>query len=141
MDLIKSLALAVLFLPLCAAAQNNNNELTYFVGGSIKQTTLKEAADYKLPLSDLIAAPNIQIIYKNHDYAVTSYTVSIMSRRFAKVVGQLKQQQGSLVLIAAKMDYTLGPGDRIFIEDLDAFCGKCTEDKNITPEGLVILIE
>lgn len=141
MNLIKSLALAVLFLPLCAAAQDINNQLTYFVGGSIKQTTLKEAADYKLPLSDLVAAPYIQLIYKNHDYAVTSYTVSIMSKRLAKVVGQLKLQQGSLVQSAAMMDYTLAAGDRIFIEDVDAFCGKCTEEKNITPAGLAILVE
>ncbi len=141
MNLIKRITLAYLLLPFGAMAQDKGGELVYFVGGNVKQATLEEPASYKLALSDLAAAPYIQMTYKNHDYAITSYTVSIMSRKFAKVVGQLKQQQGSIVESAAKMDYTLSTGDRIFIEDLGAFCGKCTGDKNIATKGMVILIE
>ena len=115
--------------------------MTYFVGGSVKQSTLEEQASYKLPLSDLIAAPYVQLTYKNHDYAITDYTISIMSRRLAKVVGQLKQQQGSLVESAARMDYTLSPGDRIFIDDLNATCPKCKEDKDLRTKGIVVLVE
>jgi len=141
MNLIKRITLAFLLLPFCAMSQDKGNDLAYFVGGTVKNTTLDKAADYKLPLSDLAAAPYIQLIYKNHDYAVTSYTVSIMSRRLAKVVGQLKHQQGSLVECAAKMDYTFATGDRIFIEDINATCPKCTEEKNINAEGIAIQVE
>ncbi len=141
MNLIKLITIAFFLLPLSAMCQDNTSDLTYFVGGSIKQTTIEEQASYKLPVTDLAMAPYIQLAYKDADYAVTSYTVSILSRKLAKVVGQLKQQQGSLIQSAAKMDYTLSPGDRVFIDELKAFCGKCEEQQNITTKGLVILIE
>jgi hypothetical protein len=140
MNLIKQLAVTLL-LPFAAFSQEGNSDLTYFVGKQLKPAVPNEQTDYKIRLSDLESAPYIQLIYKNHDYAVTGYTVSIMSRRLAKVVGQLKQQQGSLIENAARMDYTLGAGDRIFIDELDATCPKCTEEKNLTTKGLAILIE
>ncbi len=140
MNPIKQLAVTML-LPFAAFSQEVNSDLTYFVGKQLKPAVLHEQADYKIRLSDLEAAPYIQLIYKNHDYAVTGYTVSIMSRRLAKVVGQLKQQQGSLAENAARMDYHLASGDRIFIDDLNATCPKCTDEKNITTKGLAILIE
>lgn len=141
MNLIKQLAVTLLLLPFAAFSQEKNNDLTYFVGKQLKPTVLNEQTDYKIQLSDLESAPYIQLIYKNHDYAVTGYTISILSKRLAKVVGQLKQQQGSLVENAARMDYTLASGDRIFIDELNATCPKCTKDKNITTKGLAILIE
>lgn len=141
MNLVKTLTLALLLLPFCGLCQDKSDELVYFLGGSLKEASPEEQASYKMPLSDLVAAPYIQLMYKNHDYAATSYTVSILSRDLAKVVGQLKLQQGSLVESAAKMGYTLSSGDRVFIDDLNAFCGKCTEHKNITTKGVAILIE
>ena len=119
MNLIKQLAVTLL-LPFAAFSQEGNSDLTYFVGKQLKPAVPNEQTDYKIRLSDLESAPYIQLIYKNHDYAITGYTVSNMSRRLAKVVGQLKQQQGTLVENAARMDYTLGAGDRIFIDNLDA---------------------
>lgn len=141
MNLVKILATVLFLTPACAFSQEQKTDLAYFLGKNLKYTNLGETVTYTMPLSNLAAAPYIQMTYKNHDYAITSYTVSIMSRKFAKVVGQLKQQQGSIVESAAKMDYTLSTGDRIFIEDLGAFCGKCTGDKNISTKGMVILIE
>lgn len=138
---LKIITIALLLIPFCALSQEKNTELTYFVGKVLKETSPDEQVAFKIPLSDLESAPYIQLAYKNADYAITDFTVSIMSRRLAKVVGQLKQEQGSLVTSAAKMDYTLGAGDRIFIDDLNATCPKCKEDKNITTQGLAILIE
>ncbi len=130
-----------LLIPFYSFSQEKNTDLTYFVGKALRETSPSEQVAFKIPLSDLESAPYIQLAYKNADYAITNFTVSIMSRRFAKVMGQLTQQQGSLVESAAKMDYTLGPGDRIFIDDLNATCPECKEDKNITTQGLAILIE
>lgn len=141
MNLITRITIAFLFLPFCGISQEKSSELVYFLGGSIKHATIAEQPGYILPFADIAIAPYIQMTYKDFDYAVTSYTVSILSRRLGKVVGQLKQQQGNLLESAAKMDYTLSSGDRIFIDDLNAFCGKCTEQKNITTKGLAILIE
>lgn len=138
---LKIITIALLLIPVCAFSQEKNTDLAYYVGKTLQHTGIDEQVACKIPLADFVSAPYIQLSYKNSDYAITDFTVSIMSRRLAKVVGQLKQQQGSLVTSAAKMDYTLAPGDRIFIDKLNATCPKCTDDKNITTKGLAILIE
>lgn len=141
MNLVKILATVLFLTPACAFSQEQKTDLVYFLGKNLKYTTLDEPAAYNMPLSELEAAPYIQVSYKNYDYAVNNYTISILSKNSGEVIGPFKQQQGSLIENAARMKYKLSPGDRIFIEDLGAYCAKCKEDKNITTKGLAILIE
>ena len=141
MNLMKMLAATLLLIPVCGSSQEQKNELVYFVGKELKQTLLTETATFKLPLSELVVAPYLQVSYREADYAVDGYTIAILSKKSGEVLGPFKNQQGSLVENAARMKHKFSPGDRIFIEEVIAYCGKCKVDKNIIAKGLTILVE
>lgn len=102
--------------------------------------TIEKSASYKISEPELKKNSKLNIYSTEGAYKILNYQIAILSPR-GELVGPWEMSEVDIYAAITQKRLNLPRGTRIYIEDINAECADCTNDKKVVAPGVTILVQ
>lgn len=102
--------------------------------------TIEKSAKYEIAESELEKNSKLNIYSTEGAYKILDYQIAILSPR-GELVGPWEMNEADIYAAVTQKRLNLPRGTRIYIEDINAECADCTNDKKVVAPGMTIVVQ